>query len=67
MLTFLFLPRSLFVLEQSWTEPLVLATLGGITILTFKPPSQELWRSGPPATVEEPTAQLEVHRQGGGQ
>jgi succinate dehydrogenase / fumarate reductase membrane anchor subunit len=49
------------------TIGLVLATLGGITILSFKPPSQELWRSGPPASVEEPTAQLEVHPQGGGQ
>lgn len=29
-LAFLFLPRTLFVLEQSWTEPLVLASLGGL-------------------------------------
>jgi succinate dehydrogenase / fumarate reductase membrane anchor subunit len=45
---------------------LVLATLGSITILTFRPPaSQGLWRSAPPATEE--SAEIEVHRQGGGQ
>lgn len=32
-LCFLFMPRSLFVLEQSWTEPLVLASLGILAVL----------------------------------
>jgi hypothetical protein len=34
-LTFLFLPRGLFVIEQSWTEPLVLATLGGFALAWY--------------------------------
>jgi hypothetical protein len=31
-LTFLFLPRSLFVIEQSWTEPLVVVSLAGFVL-----------------------------------
>jgi len=31
-LTFLFLPRSLFVIEQSWTEPLMAVTLGAFAL-----------------------------------
>jgi len=31
-LAFLYLPRTLFVLEQSWTEPLVLVSLGGFAL-----------------------------------
>jgi hypothetical protein len=31
-LTFLFLPRSLFVIEQSWTEPLVVVSLAGFAL-----------------------------------
>ena len=31
-LTFLFLPRTLFVLEQSWTEPLVVVALAGFAL-----------------------------------
>jgi hypothetical protein len=31
-LTFLFLPRSLFVIEQSWTEPLVVVTMAGLAL-----------------------------------
>jgi len=32
-LCFLFLPRTLFVLEQSWTEPLIVATMGVFVVL----------------------------------
>jgi len=32
LLAFLFLPRTLFVLEQSWTEPLVLVSLAGFAL-----------------------------------
>ena len=31
-LTFLFLPRSLFVIEQSWTEPLVVVSMAGFAL-----------------------------------
>ncbi len=31
-LTFLFLPRSLFVIEQSWTEPLVIVSMAGFAL-----------------------------------
>jgi hypothetical protein len=31
-LTFLFLPRSLFVIEQSWTEPLVVVSMAGLAL-----------------------------------
>jgi hypothetical protein len=31
-LTFLFLPRSVFVIEQSWTEPLVAVTMGAFVL-----------------------------------
>jgi hypothetical protein len=31
-LTFLFLPRSLFVIEESWTEPLVVVSLAGFAL-----------------------------------
>jgi hypothetical protein len=31
-LAFLFLPRGLFIVEQSWTEPLVLATMSGFAL-----------------------------------
>ena len=33
-LAFLFMPRTLFVLEQSWTEPLVVATMGLLALAT---------------------------------
>ena len=42
-LAFLFLPRSLFVLEQSWTEPLCVATLGGLAVLLAKR-THSVWR-----------------------
>ena len=31
-LTFLFLPRSLFVIEESWTEPLVVVSMAGFAL-----------------------------------
>jgi len=43
MLAFLFLPRSLFVLEQSWTEPLCVATLGGLAVALTRR-THRLWR-----------------------
>jgi hypothetical protein len=36
-LTFLFMPRSLFVLEQSFTEPLTVASLGVFAVLLARP------------------------------
>lgn len=42
-LAFLFLPRSLFVLEQSWTEPLCVATMGGLALLLAKR-THSAWR-----------------------
>jgi len=36
-LAFLFMPRSLYVLEQSWTEPLVVASLGVLALLLARP------------------------------
>jgi hypothetical protein len=38
-LTFLFMPRSLFVIEQSWTEPLVVVSLAGFALAAAS------WRS----------------------
>jgi succinate dehydrogenase / fumarate reductase membrane anchor subunit len=49
------------------TIGLVLATLGSITILSFRPPSQELQRPGPPPSAGPPPVHAEVDRQGGGQ
>jgi succinate dehydrogenase / fumarate reductase membrane anchor subunit len=45
---------------------LILVTLGGITILSFHPPSQELRRASPPPEAET-NAEVEVIEQGGGQ
>ena len=36
-LAFLFMPRSLYVIEQSWTEPLVVATLGAFALVLSRP------------------------------
>jgi len=42
-LCFLCMPRSLFVLEQSWTEPLCVATLGVFAVLLSRP-AHGAWR-----------------------
>jgi len=38
-LVFLFMPRSLFIIEQSWTEPLAVASLGVFAVLLLRPAS----------------------------